>query len=560
MTFGADLSAEYVINTLDSAPTNPGFAPILSESFGECELGLGTSGNTFYNTLWSQAAAEGITVLVSAGDNGSSGCDVQQVSGPPTQAAQFGLAVNGIASTPFNVAVGGTDFNDFNSFCTYWNPCAGGANAPLTAASAIKYIPETTWNDSCTNSVFITDFNSQFGTDAQTVCNNVTIEANGLVVPVGASGGKSACTVSDGSTVASCSGGYAKPAFQNGVSPSTDTTRDIPDVSMFAGDGEISASFYVVCERDFSGIGGSACDLANGTFLEVGGTSVSTQVFAGVMALVVQKHGVRQGNANTVMYSLAKAEFAANCNANSPPPGTCVFNDINSGTIAMPCVTGSVDCTTNAAGFQPWPRQVKRPAPTTLVTLLCVLCIGILLICFRGKSRIWTTAMALLAVVALAANAGCSGGGNGGGGGGGGGGTPAFGVESGYSAGTGYDLATGLGSVNVENLVLANGWASAPNVPNFKTPIAPAPVRLVQYRNWRPAGRAIAITFAFCLGILLLGFRHRSRRSNAAMALVAFAFFMLTAGLIRIHTAGAPGSRAKVSENSALARSMANRN
>ena len=559
-TFGGDLSAEYVVDFPNSTNTNTstGLAPILSESFGECELGLGTSGNAFYNTLWSQAAAEGITVLISAGDNGSSGCDIQQVSGVPTQPAQFGLAVNGVASTPFNVAVGGTDFNDFNNFCTFWNPCNGSANAPLTGASAITYIPETTWNDSCTNSVFITGFNNEFGTDAQAVCNNTTIESNGLVEPVGASGGKSACTVSDGNTVASCSGGYAKPAFQNGVSPSTDTTRDIPDVSMFAGDGEVSSSFYIVCERDFSGVGGQPCSLTDQVFLEVGGTSVSTQAFAGVMALVVQKNGLaRQGNANVEMYSLAKAEFTANCNANSPPPGTCVFNDVTTGTIAMPCATGSPECTTNAAGLQPWTRDAKRPTPTMLVTLACAFFIGILLIFFRGKSRIWTTAMALLAVVALTANAGCGGNG-GGGGGGGGGGTPDFGIQSGFNAGAGYDLATGLGSVNVTNLVNAAGWATAaPEAPNFKTPITPSPVRLARYNNWQPAGRAIAITFAFFLGILLLGFRQRSRRLNAAMALVAFAFLTLTVGLTRIHRAGAAGSHAA---NSSFARFVANRN
>ena len=29
----------------------------------------------FYNALWQQATAEGITVVIAAGDNGSAGCD-----------------------------------------------------------------------------------------------------------------------------------------------------------------------------------------------------------------------------------------------------------------------------------------------------------------------------------------------------------------------------------------------------------------------------------------------------------------------------------------------------
>jgi hypothetical protein len=544
-TFGGDLDAEFVVDG-NSPP------PILSESFGECELGLGTAGNTFYNNLWTQGAAEGITIIISSGDNGSAGCDVQQVdNSTPTGAAQLGLAVNGVASTGANVAVGGTDFNDLTNPLTYWTV----GNNPVTAASALSYIPESTWNDACTNAVFITEFNGQFGNDAQTVCNNATIVSAGFDLPVGGSGGKSACTTSDGTTPSSCSGGNAKPAFQNGVT--TDTTRDIPDISLFAGDGEISASFYVVCERDFTGDGGAACNLSTGPFLEVGGTSVSTQVFAGVMALVIQNNALaRQGNPDTVLYSLAKAEFAANCDTNNPQPhSTCVFNDVTIGTIAMPCVTSSPDCTTNASVVPPAVR-VNRPTPTTSVTLVCAFCVGLMLICFRGRSRAWTTALILLAAVAFTANAGCGGGNGGGGGGGGGsGGTPAIGVQNGYSAGTGYDLATGLGSVNVGNLIAAHGFAAAPdiNVPPT-APLAPALLRRMDIRDWQPSVRAIAITFIFCLGTILLGFRQRSRRLNAAMVLTAITLLTLTAGIARFHGYAPHVARGAESSKFALAR------
>ena len=77
-------------------------APVISLSFGECEQYLGST-NSFMNSLWEQAAAQGITVMVSAGDSGSSGCESDEY-------AVLGLGVNGLASTPYNVAVGGTDF------------------------------------------------------------------------------------------------------------------------------------------------------------------------------------------------------------------------------------------------------------------------------------------------------------------------------------------------------------------------------------------------------------------------------------------------------------------
>ena len=64
----------------------------MSLSFGFCELGLG-SYNTNLNSLWEQAAAQGITVMVSAGDNGSAGCDDDNTQ----DYASNGQAVNGFA-------------------------------------------------------------------------------------------------------------------------------------------------------------------------------------------------------------------------------------------------------------------------------------------------------------------------------------------------------------------------------------------------------------------------------------------------------------------------------
>src|SRR6267154_424654 len=90
-TAGVDASAQYIVDN--------NVAPVLSESYGLCEAGLGTTGNAFYNKMWQQAAAEGITVLISSGDNGSAGCD-----DPNSQtSAVSGVAVSGFASTPFNV-------------------------------------------------------------------------------------------------------------------------------------------------------------------------------------------------------------------------------------------------------------------------------------------------------------------------------------------------------------------------------------------------------------------------------------------------------------------------
>jgi len=185
-TLGVDLSAEYIMDN--------NLAPVMSESYGLCELFIGTTGNTYYNLLWQQASAQGITVLVSSGDQGSAGCDRGATE------AQFGLAVSGFESTPFNVSVGGTDFNDLTTSGSFWNL----TNNP-NQANAKGYIPEMTWNDTCTNSEI---FPFTKTTTAEQTCNNTQVQQEGFLGVAGGSGGASNCTSSTGLTQASCSGGY----------------------------------------------------------------------------------------------------------------------------------------------------------------------------------------------------------------------------------------------------------------------------------------------------------------------------------------------------------------
>jgi Pro-kumamolisin, activation domain/Bacterial Ig-like domain (group 3) len=315
-TLGVDLAALHAVDK--------NVAPIISESYGICELGVGTTGNQFYSGLWQQAAAQGITVLIAAGDSGSAGCDSQD--NPPPAPAEYGLEVSGFASTPYNVAVGGTDFNDLANPSSYWNA----ANAATTQASAKGYIPEIPWDDSCT-SIAISFFG--YSSNSLTNCNDKQLL--GIAVwTVGGSGGKSACTVNNGNNPSSCSGGYGKPSWQAGKGVPSDSKRDLPDVALFASGGYISGSAYIICEADFTDA--SYCSAQNPDFLTVGGTSASTPSFAGIMAMVVQKTASRQGNANYILYQLA-AQSGASCTSSGSPASTCIFYDITTGTNAMPC-------------------------------------------------------------------------------------------------------------------------------------------------------------------------------------------------------------------------------
>jgi subtilase family serine protease len=380
-TDGVDASAMYIIDN--------NIAPILSESFGSCESSLLSAGNAFFNGLWQQAAAQGITVVVAAGDNGSAACDPASATANQDAAAS-GLAISGIASTPFNTALGGTDFDDVNNQSAFWNT----TNTSTTAvvASAKGYIPERTWNDSCAAA------GSTNGCTAAIVnANNAAAIANGGPgIDLGSgSGGQSAV--------------YAKPTWQAGFG--ADTTRDIPDVSLFSSDNgsQTSAanSFYIICESDQDPAGGTGCNLTTTAslkthdFLAVGGTSAATPTFAAIMSLVIQQQaGQRQGVANPVLYSLAKT--AANvCNSSTATlPNVCVFYDVTKGNNSVACVGGSLNCSNGTA----------------------------------GQFGIMATSS--------------------------GGTTPAF------NAVPGYDLATGLGTVNVTNLITK--WA-APSLTGTST-------------------------------------------------------------------------------------------
>jgi subtilase family serine protease len=285
-------------------------APVMSLSFGACEATLGST-NTYLSSLWEQAAAQGITVLVSTGDNGSAGCDNPN----SVDYASSGKAVSGFASTPYNIAVGGTDFyySSFNQgstaikaqLATYWDTTLSNS----AATPSIKgVIPEQAWND------------SQYGSNIlHTTGTSTTIGAGSG----GASSSGFATTTNSGTTY----GPYPKPAWQTGNGVPADGARDIPDVSLFAAPG-INASYFPVCEED-----GDCQPASSGDSVQisaVGGTSASTPAFAGMIAIVNQKYG-RQGQANFVLYPLA-AQFPA------------AFHDVVNGTNSVPCASGSTDC------------------------------------------------------------------------------------------------------------------------------------------------------------------------------------------------------------------------
>ena len=338
-------------------------ASILSVSYGICELGLGTNNNIAYNTLWQTAATQGIAVFAAAGDAGSSTCD-EGLDKTLPYSAQFGPSVSGIASTIYDTAVGGTDFTWCNPtatvLCTTGAPHWGTSNA-TTGANVQGYVPEVPWNNTCTTPAGINYLQSvqQFlgGTpvvvDAESACNYVQnnwqsiktnhgVDLSHFIDVVGTGGGASNCTSSDGSTQSTCGGGYAKPGWQAGVSGiPNDGKRDVPDVSFFTGSG-LWNSAYLICVSAAGTCLTTTSPTSIPTSQEIGGTSVATPAMAGVMALINQKTKSIQGNPNPILYQLAGQQNYANCKSESgSTSSSCVFNDIDKGTNAVPCTQDS---------------------------------------------------------------------------------------------------------------------------------------------------------------------------------------------------------------------------
>ncbi len=421
-------SSDYVVENIGNTATPVANAHILNVSYGLCELAMGTAGNTAYNNLWQTAATEGIAVFVASGDAGAAACD-QGMDASTPYSAQYGVSVSGLASTPYNTAVGGTDLNWGSSASTYWS------NTNTSAGlNAIGYMPEVPWNDTCTNPLTIPylqnvivpllnnhNINPTPPTDAESACQFVLtwyqqvytltntpgstgIDISGFVDSIGGGGGVSSCTTSDGNTVASCSGGYAKPSWQTNVTgiPS-DGKRDIPDVSFFASNGFLGSA-YLICVSANGSCLTSTTLSTEPTAQEVGGTSVASPAMAGVMALINQKAGTPQGSPNSELYALAALQSYATCKTeNGTIANGCYFRDIDTGTIATPCAPNSPDCAVAHTG-------------------------------------------------------------------------DTVGVLSGYAATTGFDLATGLGSLNIANVV--NGWTSSTGAGTATVTVTPSASRI----------------------------------------------------------------------------------
>jgi len=242
---GVQISSEYIVDT------SPVPAHIMSISFGACESQAGSGGVSFWNSLFAQAAGEGISVFVSSGDSAAAGCDAAFTTPPASQT----LSPNYICSSGFGTCVGGTEFADAGNPAAYWSNSNNGS----TNQSALGYIPEGGWNE-----------------------------------PVG-SGNKPQVAGSGGGV----SSFIATPSWQKGTGVPGTQGRYTPDVA-FSASGHDG---YFGCFA----AGGGSCVAQGGSYsFEVfSGTSAAAPDMAGIAALLNQKEGTAEGNLNPTLYQLA---------------------------------------------------------------------------------------------------------------------------------------------------------------------------------------------------------------------------------------------------------------
>lgn len=305
-----------VVDSLYYAINNT-VAPVISMSYGTCELNESSAGAfTGDNAELQLATTEGITFLVSTGDQGAAACD-SSFTTDPNNLALGGLAVQFPASSQYATGVGGTGVPLSALGPTYWGTTNGS-----DGGSALGPVPQQAWNDDSE----INQYCNGAGAGGSFCLNGngttgwvpITTQADAQadIGLTGGGGGPSNCTTETGGV---CTGGNPRPTWQPaGLVPSAGQigatkTRMVPDLSGLA-----SPNFpgYIVCvpQSELPGGGSSSassCTVSIQDAIEtyeslIGGTSASTPVTAGIVALLNQYLGANGlGNINPQLYAIA---------------------------------------------------------------------------------------------------------------------------------------------------------------------------------------------------------------------------------------------------------------
>ena len=224
-------------------------ADSISTSWGLCEQDIGAAVAAAESVAFTQMAMQGQSITAAAGDDGAFDCLQDGTSNA------HDVAVDDPASQPLVTAVGGTSFESFDP----------GADAHPSYPPGV----ETVWNllDEC-------------GPTGQ-----------GLVACArnGAGGG--------GVSVF-----WPRPAFQKGPGVRPLRNREVPDVSADADDRTPYAEYCLGTPST-----NSSCARSGGGWFGVGGTSLSSPLWAAVIGDAIGFDGARWGTATATLYPLFRS-------------------------------------------------------------------------------------------------------------------------------------------------------------------------------------------------------------------------------------------------------------
>ena len=237
-TDGVDLSLAAVVGGK--------LASTVVVGYSSCEAGMSAAHQAFYQALYRQAAAQGMSIVAATGDSGAAACSAAGETTP----VNSGYAVNALASTEWDTAVGAVALE--TSTLSAWSPASETQPAYAGGGGKSTLYAVPTWQQNLqTKSV-----SSQL---AQT---------------------------QSGSTAAQ-------------------KTRLLPDVALpTASDTTTNAGLaFCLSAATSDAISGSDSTSGNCTVMRAGGSAAAASVFAGIGALVAEKYGT-QGNLASHLYAL----------------------------------------------------------------------------------------------------------------------------------------------------------------------------------------------------------------------------------------------------------------
>ena len=334
-TFGGLIAMQNLINCAKPPP-------IISISYGECEAENGAASNAAFSALYQQAVAEGISVFVAAGDEGAASCDAESDS------ATHGIGVSGFASTPYNVAVGGTDFADYLSGtnASYWS-----THQHSAYGSALSYIPEIPWNDSCAGGLLsnFLGYPHDFGADG--FCATATRAQEGH--PDGGRGQRRSQRLRYGNATQLRSGQrnlqrLCQTILANRRGRHSQRRRARYSRRLPVRRQRLVGTLLCLLLVRYAN-GGAPCTGDPSNWAGAGGTSFSSPIMAGIQALVNQKQAARRAIRTTSITNWPPTNMArrdrplATRRTARVPPTRCIFHDVTLGDIAVNCA-GSANC------------------------------------------------------------------------------------------------------------------------------------------------------------------------------------------------------------------------